>query len=52
MKQKKKKLIKYRNPHAQEARFHPGAGRHEKTKKAIRRKEKVALRKECFDKAA
>lgn len=51
MKQGKKlKLPKYRNPHAQEARFHPGAGVHGKTKKAQRRKDKVALKKECFDK--
>jgi hypothetical protein len=52
MKQKQKKLPKERNPFVQHLINRNGGGIHQKSKKAIRRDEKVQLKKECFDQVA
>lgn len=49
MKQKKPKMPKHRNEHAVAARFRTSAGPMEKTKKAKRRQDKIALRKQGKD---
>lgn len=51
MKQKKKSIPKVRNEFVAGMRFRK-SGAHVKTKKAIRRAEKIALKKESFNKAA
>lgn len=50
MKDKKKQLLKERNPFVQHLINKRGGGVHEKTKKAIRRQEKVQLQKDYSDK--
>jgi len=52
MKQKQKKLPKERNPFVQHLIGRNGGGIHQKSKKAIRRDEKLQLKKECFDQVA
>lgn len=51
MKTKKKQAPKERNPFVQHLINRNGGGAHQKTKKAIRRKDKVDLKKEYLDKA-
>lgn len=48
MSKKKNKTPKQRNPIAEIAYFRSGAGAHDKTRKAKRRKEKVALKRGDF----
>lgn len=48
---RKQKLPKERNPFVQHL-ITKKSGAHCKTKKAVRRNEKVALKKECFNKAS
>ncbi len=50
MKRKQKELPKERNPFVQHLINRKGSGAHQKSKKAIRRDEKVSLKKELFAK--
>jgi hypothetical protein len=51
MKTKKKQAPKERNPFIQHLIQRNGGGVHQKSKKAIRRQDKVQLKKDCLDKA-
>lgn len=51
-KSKKGKLPKVRNPFVQHLIGKSGGGTHGKTKKAIRRQEKIDMKKKDYDKAA
>ncbi len=51
MKSKKKQAPKERNPFVQHLIQRNGGGVHQKSKKAIRRQDKVQLKKDCLDKA-